>query len=265
MIIYALEDKDGNQYDLNSDSVTTQLKKTWRQGNDNFDYTSKVADRSFLDGAVLIGDTRLKKRKISMMVNVVSDNDSEFRNIINELFAFVSSTVKIIDVTNDMYLSVVPDGTAIKYDAGNEKRFGEVSLNFTVLNPYWVKNTSTDYTGTIIGDTLTNINIINDGYFQTPTVITLTAAGPVPSLQLFLSDTHEGIQIDDPAFGTPGNEVMIIDNIEGTVTIGPLNRNGFIADGTGFFQIQKGVNILNMLFADNNVDYHISFNGRVFI
>lgn len=265
MIEYQLKDADGNTYDLNGSAVTVELKKTWRQGGDSFGYDNKIVERSFLPGSVLIGEPRIMSRLFTLSVDKTAADSSDWRDELNELLSFITKTRAIVDVTNDMEISVVPSSISVDSDRGSEKLFSENTFEFVALTPYWQGLTAVSYSGTIPADTLTGVAVTNGGFFTTGPVITFDTTAAVNSVQLYVESSQEGIQVDDVIFGTAGNLEMVIDNVAGLVSIGELNRNASVAEGTGFFLIPEGAQTIQVLVADEDVDYVISFFERFYI
>lgn len=265
MIEYLLKDKDDNTYDLNSSSVTVELSKSWSQGNDSFEYRNKVVERTYLPGSVKVGDSRLKDRVLTFKVHRTDDSSSNYRSDLNELLEFIAKTKYIVDVTNDMQIEVAIESIDVEYDRGTEKQYSENIFEFKALTPYWQALTVTQITGTTIADTIKEVAISNLGYLPSPPIITLVTTAAVDSIQMYLSSSTEGIQIDDAVFGTAGNLTMIVDCISGEVTIGALNVNASIAVSTGFFSFPVGADTLNILGADVAVSYTIDFYKRYFI
>jgi hypothetical protein len=110
-----------------------------------------------------------------------------------------------------------------------------------------------------------NIQILNSGFRKAPPVITLTASAAVTSLQVYVDEIKEGIQIDDSIFGTPGYTEMIIDCEQGTLKIGDLDRSSSILPGTGFFNIPVGLSTLKIIATGGTVIADIDMKTRRYI
>ncbi len=265
MIEYELKDIDDNTYPLNGDTVTVALKNTWTQGADTFEYENKVIERSFLPGATVVAPPRVMSRQLNLTVESTNADPASFRAEVNALLSFVAKTRYIVDITNDMQIEVVPASSAIEYANGSLKLNSVNAFEFTVLTPYWAAMTEVEYTGTILADTLTAVSLTNAGFFPVPPVITLVTTALTNSVSIYVDSSDEGIQVDDAIFGTVGNLTMIIDNLEGLVSIGLLNENAEITEGTGFFEIPEGAQDVYFLCADEDVDYTIAFFPRFYL
>lgn len=265
MIEYQLKDVDGNTYNLNSDAVTVDLKNTWSQGLDNFEVENEIIENSFLPGAQIIGASRLMSRELEMSVTSTAPDSSDYRAQINELMEFLHRTHYIVDVTNDMQIEVAISATGLSYGQGGFKKFSENMFTFLALSPYWEALTLTTVTGTVLADTITAVDTDNEGFLPSSAVITLETTAAVNNIEMFVGSTQEGIQIEDNLFGTTGNLTIVIDSGAGLVSIGDMNRNSSIAEGTGFFYIQVGEDTLSILVADEDVDYTIEFAKRYYV
>lgn len=263
MIEYQLKDADGNTYDLNGDTVTVELKGSWTHGADSFEKDNRIVESSFLPGAQLIGEPRLMSRSLTLTVERASK--TAWRDEMNELLQWINKARWLVDVTNEMELAVVVRVSTLEYDRGALKRSSSNTFEFSVLSPCWRGTTAKSYTGTVLADTLTDVAINNEGFLDTAPVITLETTAAVDSLQVFLKGTEVGIQVDDALFGTAGNLTMVIDCETGLVSIGDVNRNASVAEGTGFFMIPPGSDDLRMLFADEDVDYTVEFRERFYV
>lgn len=265
MIEYELKDAAGNTFPLNGATVTTPLKNTWSQGGDSFSFDNKIIEKTYLPGSTFVGESRLMGRELTLTVEKTNPDAGLFRDEVNTLLDFVSRTKFIVDVTNDMEIEVVVGDVSADYASGSLKHYAGLSFSFSALTPYWQALTATVVTGTALTDTILQVLVDNQGFLPSPGLITLTTTAAVISLQLFLTASSVGIQIDDSIFGTAGNLTMIVDNILGEVTIGALNRNDSIIEGTGFFDFIVGSNTLNILAADQDVDFTIEFYKRYFV
>lgn len=265
MIEYELKDEDGNTYSLNGDAVTRQFKDTWTQDSDRFSYENKLLRRSYLPGSILVGNPRIEGRSISLAVNAASSDPQVFRDEVNELLEFAARARYLVDVTNDMQLSVVVSNTGIDYAKGSLKLMSVNEIEFTALTPYWEALTADQETGTALADSIEEISINNEGFLPSPIIVTLITSAAVNSVQMYHVDKGVGVQVDDDIFGTTGNLTMIIDGDIGEVSIGPLNRNASIVEGTGFFEVPPGASTVNLLPADEDVSYTVKYFKRYFI
>jgi len=265
MIEYQLKDENGNTFSLNGASVTTALKQSLTQSGDTFEYANKIAENSYLPGSTLIGKARLQSRELTLSVDIANESSSDYRDIMNELLSAISTTKFIVDVTNNMQIEATPSDITIDYTEGALKNVSNNQFTFLVLTPYWEDLTKTTITGTALADTIKEVAVDNQGYLASPPEITLVTTAAVNSVQLYLTSNNHGIQIDDSLFGTSGNLTMNVDCNTGEVTIGTINRNASIVEGTGFFDFIVGSDTLNILCADEDVNYTIDFYKRYYL
>lgn len=264
MIEYQLKDAEGTTYSLNGDSVTVALKKSVTFSKDSFSIDNKVAERSFTPGSVLIGNSRFKQRVLTLMLSRTNNDMDTFRSELNDFLYFVSKTRYIVDVTNNMQIEVVPESIDIDYEDGALKKLSENEINFVVLTPFWESLIEEEYTGTAAADSTEEVSISNSGFFEAPLKITLEASSQVSSIQIYLVDANTGITVEDALFGSVGYDTMIIDCKLGKASIGELNRNLSILDGTGFFSIPVGSDTLRIIPTEE-LDYTINFKKRFFV
>jgi len=264
MIEYSLKDKDGNTYSLNGDGVTAELKRSFTQGKDNFKYDTKVVENSFLPGAEVVGNKRLMSRAYTLEVTSTNNDTQAYRDYLNELIEWISKTKYIVDETNSMEIEVVSYAMNIEYLEGSLKKLSKNSFMFTALDPFWTSTIKTEYTGSVLSGIIKEQSVNNEGYLPVHPIITLVAFSAVTDVQIYIDSDKTGIQIQDSLFGTTGYETMVIDCVEGLVSIGDLNRNTNIVQGTGFFEIATGSDKITFL-TDEDVEYTIDFYKRMFI
>lgn len=265
MIEYQLKDGDGNLFPLNGATVTREFKDTWTQGDDEYSFDNKILERSNLPGSVLVGNPRIEGRGISLSVKAASSDSQVFRGEVNQLLEFVARTRYLVDVTNDMQIAVIVSDASVSYESGSLKLMATNQLEFVALNPYWESLTPDEVTGTALADTIKQVAIDNQGYLTSPPVITLVAVGVINSIQFTIVSNNIGIQIDDVLFGTTGNLTMAVNCETGEVSVGAINRNASIVESTGFFDLPIGADTLNILAADEDVGYTITFKKRYFV
>ncbi len=264
MIEYKLKDKDGNTYSLNGSGVTVSLKQTVTQESDSFTFDNKIVERSFLPGSQHIGHSRLQSREFKLTFERVNDDLSSYRIESNQLISFIQKTAYIIDVTNNMELRVVVRSMDIDYLQGSLKKYSTDTFSFIALDPWWTDLTKDTLTGSSISNTIEEISLNNLGYLETPIVITLVATVATDDIQIYLTSNSYGISLSDSLFGTSGNLTMIINCETGNVTIGNVNRNASIDEGTGFFNIPIGTDKLNIL-ANESLTYTIEYYKRYYL
>lgn len=265
-IEYRLRDADDNIFNLNTSAVTVQLKETTTQLDDAFQFENSIVPKSYLPGSVLVGANRLMQRTFTLTMERTNPVSATYRSELNSLLSFVEKTVYIEDITNNMRLKVVIDLATILYGQGGLKHMSMDTFNFVALNPYWEDLTEDELTGTITADTIEEIAVNNQGFLPTPPTIVLTTTAAVNSVQCFLLSNNYGLQVDDALFGTSGNLTMTIDCEAGTVIVGTTNDyNRNIIDGTSFFHLIVGTDTLNILCADEDVSYTITFRKRYYL
>ena len=92
----------------------------------------------------------------------------------------------------------------------------------------------------------------------------MVANSNVVKFSIRLRETGEGILVEDLEFGLLGLNTYIIDNVDGVIELNTLNRNQKIRSGTGFFNLQVGINTPEFVATDS-VDIEIKFKQRYYI
>lgn len=265
MIEYQLKDADENLFSLNGAAVTNALKNTWTQGSEDFSFDNKIIEKTYLPGSTKVGASRLMSRKFMLTAEKTNPDSAILRDEMNELFEFAARTKYLVDVTNDMQIEIVIDDISTDYEKGSLKKYASIDFKFEALTPYWEALTETTIAGTALADTIAQVSINNAGFLPSSPLIILTTTAAVPEVQMYLDSSQVGIGIEDSLFGTAGNLTMRVNCVSGEITIGTINRNASIQDGTGFFDFAVGSDTLNILPADTDVAYSISFFKRYFV
>jgi hypothetical protein len=259
MIEYSLLDIDDNEMVLNDATIVQPVRGSLTFKVDEFIFDSEIVESSALDGARKLGETRIQSRNITIEFSRAQKEDFQVDE--NTLIEFLIRSVLLVDNTNSLSMPIAVSRYRLGYDPGGHKLSSDNEIELVCLNPFWSAITATHYDKSIAIGTNT-LSITNLGFRKVPPLITLTASAALTSLQIYVDETKEGIQIDDSIFGTPGYETMIIDCINGTIMIGSLNRSESILPGTGYFTIPVGVSALKIISTAVAADMDVDFNIR---
>lgn len=238
---YKLIDISGNEYQIDDD--------TFRRMEDESTIEVDIIERSFKAGADFPGIQRDESKEISYQYQINTDEQS-YRLYENRLRRQLRKVRWIRDTVNNIETEILFSESAISYDDGGFKLGSVNTVGFIQLKPYW-----RDVTPTIIqesGVSAQAFTINNNGYVETPTVITLQALEPCPKFQIINSceDVEldgQGIVIEDIQFGTSGLDTYIIDNGSGTIELNQADRRNKVRLGTGPFNLGVGVNRLDFI------------------
>ena len=240
MIEYALKDIDGNLFNLNDTAIIEPTKSGLSLSNDIFTFENRIVENSSLHGAVKLGKTRIKSREITIKFSrALSEDYSIFKTAENALLTFLLKTVYLVDITNSLQVPVAITKYPIEYDKGSYQQSSDNEITLVLLKPFW-ENTTKDTESDTLSIDINTLVINNGGALAVPALITFTASVAVTQIQMYIDDTKEGLQINDPLFGTVGYQTLIIDCKEGTIKIGELDRTSVILVGTGYFQFPVG-------------------------
>jgi hypothetical protein len=270
MIEYALRDDAGNELDLNDVTILQPARGSLTYDSDIFSFENELIPNSALPGSVKVGKIRTRSRQIVLTFSralgtdkVGEENSDDFRSAENELISFLFKTTELRDNTNNLKIPIAPVDYNISYDRGGHKIGADIQFTLELLDPFWSAITAIVYTQSIpIGTTL--ISVTNSGFASVPPYIVLDAIAPVTEFQIYIESTKEGIQLSEDVFGQTGFGELIIDCINGLVSIGDLDRTISILPGTGFFTIPVGTSNL-VIVTDAIFDFTMNFNERFYI
>ena len=264
MIEYKLENSNGDTLALNDSTVTGMERKSLTLGEDNYSIEWKIVDKSGQPGSVALGKARMKEREITIFFVRAYQDYQDFRNKANELLAFLEDTIYIIDSTNNRKISVAAIGYKVPYETGSYQHLSDDSITFTALNPFWEDITPQTVNQSLSGGDINDVLLDVGGSLEVPPIITLTGTIATATLQMYVSETKQGIEWNDSIFGTVGFEEAIIDNDLGTLNIGTLDRTQNISAGTGFFKLPLGGSTLKVIPAED-ITISISWNERYYL
>jgi len=240
---YKFIDIDDNSFEVNGTLTPSIPRGSFSRSSENYSFEQKIIERSFLPGAAQVGNARLESRGLSFNQNFAFSTDSDYDDFLNEFILWAEKTVVVKDITNDRETKVAVLDLSVDYDKGSIKRSGEISIKFSMLDSFW-----TDSTATILNESLSiginNIAITNDGFLLTYPLLTFDVPNPAASLDIFIDETKEGLQLIDPTLGNPTLEDLIIDCVSGSLTIAGFDRTQNITDRTGYFPFPIGSSTL---------------------
>ena len=258
MIEYVLIDETGNQFELSGSTIEQPAKSSLTYLEDNFSFDAKIKEKSFLDGAVKLGNVRLKSKYITLKFTRVFNNTDDYKTAQNLLLYNLRKAKYLLDKTNSRQIEIQVQDFKASYNEGAHKLMSDNTIRLKVLTPYW-KDTVKTIVIQSLSISINDVNLNNLGSLEVYPIITLTAAVAVTSIEMYIDATKYGIQIDDILFGTVGYEIMIIDCEQGTILIGALDRSKYILAGSGYFPIPVGASILKIIptaALDLKVEYY---------
>jgi hypothetical protein len=246
VIEYAIRNTAGDLISLNGSSIDRIARESFSLGNDGFSFENKIVEKSSLPGSVQLGERRLMARELVLFFNRTDTSDSDFRTVENTLLQGLDNAVYLVDVTNNRQVPISVLSHNIEYDSGSYQLSSDNTITVQLLEPFWTSLTVTTLSQALIID-VNEIVMTELGFLPIPPVLTLTANIPVTSLQIYVADTNEGIQIEDTLFGTTNYGTLILDCKQGTLKLGTVNRVNSVVPGTGFFRLPIGQSTLNIL------------------
>lgn len=253
---YVLVDDDDNTYTINDGS--------FKRAEDSSTVEVDIIEKTFKGGAVFPGIPRDESKEISFNYSLSRRLESEYRAYENNLRMWLRKTRWIRDTVNNYETEVYLTDATITYDAegGGFQLSSENSITLKQLRPYWQdinynkESESGASGGTIIVD--------NDGYAETPSIITLEALEPCYKFSIRVNETGNGILIQDSSFGVAGNNTYIIDNAEGEAELNMVDRRNKIKANTGFFNLRIGINTVIFDFT-GQCSFSIKWKRRYYI
>lgn len=243
MILYALEDADGNLFNLNDSAIDQPARGSFTFLTENFLFDNKIIANSSLPGGILIGKPRLDLASRAFKYTRAHQTAAEFMEAENELLSWLQRTIAIRDVSNNRRLYVAISDINIEYEPGGLKLSADHTISFTALKPFWENITSASVSDTLsIGSN--TISFSNDGSLEAYPYIIITTAVAVDDVEIYVDSNKHGIIIQDTTFGTSSFYNMYIDCAEGTILIynGSIytDISKSIIGGTGYFAMPVG-------------------------
>ena len=252
MIEYELLIADGTSFALNSDSSSTPLRKALYVSGSAYTAVANIVERSYEDGAIKVGEARAGSSTLTVTVALSFESDDEARSYLNQLMAYASEALFLVDKTNGIRTSITVTTITPVWDEGCYLRSGELSLVFVQLSSFWESVEEQEVTAETIEIVPSTVTIANDGFTQCPFVVVVSSSVACPLVEI--KDTVRGtiLLFENDVFGTEGFSEMIIDGEKGTavlsknsgeVTVDCLSSS---QDGAGFFRLARGANELTL-------------------
>jgi len=249
-------------YNINNELLCTITDQSLKVLDTEFPVEVEIIERSYKPGADFPGIQRDESKELVFTYDINYQSEQDFRNYYNLLSRNFRATRTIRDDINSMTTDVLLNNQSVTYDEGGFNLGAKVTVTFVQLTPYWEDAAFTTLTASGIGTT--QIVGINNGYIDTPPIITLTALEQITKFSIRILETGDGILIRDLQFGINGLNTYIIDNKEGTSELNQLDRRDKIKSGTGFFDMQVGSNTFDIQ-SNGNMLIEINFKKRYYI
>lgn len=251
---FSMVDADNNEYTFD-DRAFTILKR-------GLEIELDIIEKSFNPGADFPGIQRDNSSTLEFVYDFNKSVENDFRASLNELIRQARKTVLIRDNINKLETEAILESVEINYDKGGFNLGSQDTFVFRQLIPYW---RDIDYITVSESDITSGLLvIINDGYIETPPIVTITAREAISKLSIRINETREGILINDLEFGVAGLNTYIIDNKAGFAELNQINRNQKIKDGTGFFDLRVGTNTI-LLELNGSAEVDFSYKRRFYI
>lgn len=233
-----------------NDQIYTINDNTFRRGEDSSSIEVDIIEKTFRSGAVFPGIQRDESKTITFLYNAKPDGglatkelkEQSYRNKENELRMWLRKTRWLRDTVNNYETEVYLKTAEIAYDEGSMHLVSDNTIELVQLRPFWqdIGWITEEESGATSGTIILN----NNGYVETPPIITLTALETCQKFSVRVNETGNGILIEDYSFGTAGQNTYIIDNMEGEAELNGVDRRSKIKANTGFFNLQVGINTL---------------------
>lgn len=251
---------------VDEDDNTFNLEETIFLVNDeNFKVDVKIEDRSFLDGGVFDGISRMKTKEMEFSFTKSFQTDSAYRDYFNEIIYEFRKAVKIRDLLNSIETEIEFSEFNITYEKGCRFRVSDNSILIYLKNVLWdtVNYTTINISGSSLVTEGTQV-IINNGWAPTRPIITLTANTIATHIFFVVQETNRGIKIVDLQFGNLGLTEYIINCQSGFVTLGGLKRNENIQRQSGPFDLPIGTSNLEYEI-NGDVDIEIKYKEKYYL
>lgn len=217
----------------------TWTDPTLKRNEDISEIEVETVERSFRAGAEFPGVARDMSKEISFRIDINTNSEQTFRNTLNELRFYLRKVRWIQDTINNIETELLFANISIQYDEGGYFLGAVVEVRFKQLRPFWwdIEYSSEEESGFSTGQIVID-ETNQDGWIETPPLITLTAYEAITKFSIRILETGHGIFIQDLQFGSSGLDTYIIDNENGEAELNMVDRNSKIRGGTGFFLLQ---------------------------
>jgi len=232
-----------NTFELNGDLTPSISRGSFARGSEEINFEQKLITRSFLSGSAKVGEARLQSRQMVFNQEFALTSDQSYDDYVNELINKAAEATYIRDTTNNKQTKIAVLNMSIPYDVGSIKRSGSISIKLEMLNAFWEDVDPTILTK-FFSSVTDSIIVDNEGFLLAYPKLTFDIQDPAAQLDIFVDETKEGLQLVDSTLGTPTLTELIIDCVNGTLTIAGFDRTQNITDRTGYFPFQLGNNTL---------------------
>lgn len=145
-------------YNRQGDALTLTHKR-YRTSLPDAQREYKTVEKLQQDGAVLLGEGRVSKRKIKLTFDYATKDEAEFLSLLNDIGSFFrakDAPFYLHNLTTDKRTKVYGDFSPEHQD-GNEFRIGKgLTINLSMLDAVWEDITESSYTAEFNdGDTYT--------------------------------------------------------------------------------------------------------------
>lgn len=265
---YSLLLSDGSSFSLNGDGVQFVLKNSMTLTEMSLQKSSNIIERSYGDGSVKIGSSRLAASVLTLIGTMVFQDDADARITLNNLLSALNEAEYLVDETSGLRTPVDLSSPVITWEDGSYLRNGELSVELTQLVPYWEASEPIVVDQSVEAGVPIDVDVANIGYADVPFSVSVTVADQVSAVEYVeiqnIAEGHD-ITIESESFGLEEYTQLIVDTGEGTAYL--LNEEagtfidaqGAFPSGSGYFNLLRGVNTLALRCA---VDATFSFSYR---
>jgi hypothetical protein len=256
-IKWRLVDIDDNTFDLDDGIFLVN--------NDNFKIDLDIEERTFLDGGIFDGISRMETKEMEFKFIKNFQSDADYRDYFNEIIYEFRKAVKIQDIINSIETEIEFAEFSITYTDNSYLRVSENSILIYLKNVLWE---TINYTTVNIGGSSPTTSgtqaLTNNGWTPVYPIITLTANTSASNIFFVIQETNKGIKIIDLQFGDVGLTEYIINCLSGFITLGGLKRNENIQSQSGPFAIPIGSSTLEYII-NGDVDIEIKYKEKYYI
>jgi len=232
---------------------------------DDFELAQKSKDVYGSSKKNIIGLPTSKNRGIKITLQIASEDDTYFRDLINSLYSFhYNRRVWLQDIDNNIECEVFLNKIDKFLEEGTELRFAKLVLTYSMIDTLFKD----------INYTETTINI-NNGFSVNSPTITINNIDTYSKIEIKCTNTSfQSVKIYGPQnyllIDTSGyiqNDLLVIDGYEGQIYYEKSNGTKIfvenqVAEGS-FILLQKGNNTLSFIFNAQGI-YDIKIKHKEF-
>jgi len=253
---------------ITNDNGDELLLPGWMLSEASLDRRLGIEKRFGKAGGRVTGDREIDARRYTLETDFTSTDDTGYHKQFDDFLRIVDKRFFpyfLIDTDNNRRFEVEFSKISAPVKKGMEKRHAGIKIDLIMVESYWEDLLETEVSSpsalTPSGGTLSANNL---GAVEAYPIITISPAANNSAFTLFNNTIEDLISIGSTAF-VPGTTITI-DAQLGTVKISDgtteTDISFTVSDGTGFFSLASGVNVIEYESSFGSADITITWRNR---